>query len=153
MIRILVDADGCPVKEEVYRVARRHGLEVILAANTRMRVPDGDVRMVVVEGDFDAADDWIVSQAAPEDIVVTADIPLASRALEKGARVVGPKGRIFTADSIGDAMATRALMSHLRDMGNITGGPAPFCPKDRSRFLQSLEEVIQAARRAASRKP
>ncbi len=152
MTRIFVDADGCPVKEEVYRVARRHGLRVVLAANTRMRVPEGGgVELVVVDGQFDAADDWIVSQASPEDIVVTGDIPLASRCLENGVRVIGPKGRIFTADSIGDAMATRALMSHLRDMGNITGGPAPFGPKDRSRFLQGLEEVIQAMRRASRR--
>ncbi len=152
MTRIFVDADGCPVKEEVYRVARRHGLRVVLAANTRMRVPEGGgVELVVVDGQFDAADDWIVSQVTPEDIVVTGDIPLASRCLEKEASVVGPKGRIFTADSIGEAMASRALMSHLRDMGNITGGPAPFGPKDRSRFLQGLEEVIQAVRRAARR--
>ncbi len=152
MTRIFVDADGCPVKEEVYRVARRHGLRVVLAANTRMRVPEGGgVELVVVAGQFDAADDWIVSQATPEDIVVTGDIPLASRCLEKDARVVGPKGRIFTADSIGEAMASRALMSHLRDMGNITGGPAPFGPKDRSRFLRSLEELIQAVRRAPRR--
>ncbi len=141
---IIVDADGCPVKEEVYRVARRHGLDVTLVSNSWMRVPQADgVKLVMVEGDFNAADDWIAEHVTGDDIVVTGDIPLASRCLQKGARALGPKGRIFTDASIGDALATRALMSHLRECGARTGGPAPFGKKDRSRFLRELEELVQ----------
>jgi uncharacterized protein YaiI (UPF0178 family) len=142
---IIIDADGCPVKDEVYRVARRYGLRVILVSNARMRFPpEGWISLVVVEGQFDAADDWIAGHAEANDIVVTGDLPLAARCLAGGARVIGPKGRIFTDASIGDALANRMLMSHLREMGNITGGPAPFAKKDRSRFLQSLDETIRA---------
>jgi uncharacterized protein YaiI (UPF0178 family) len=145
---IYVDADACPVKEEICRVARRHGLNVILVTNTPMRIPDHDsVRLVVVDDGFDAADDWIADHVGDRDIVVTADIPLASRCLKRGARVLGLKGHPFTDRSIGNAMATREIMSHLRECGTMTGGPAPFAPKDRSRFLQSLEEMVQACLR------
>ncbi len=142
---IFVDADGCPVKQEVYRVAGRHGLRVTLVSNTRMRAPEDDrVQLVVVGGGFDAADDWIVEHAGTGDIVVTADIPLADRCLKKGARALTPAGRVFTQDSIGEAMAGRELLSYLREMGTITGGPAPFSPRDRSRFLHELDQLIRA---------
>jgi len=145
--KILVDADACPVKQEVYRVARRYGLRVTLVANSPMYVPAEDwIELVVVSDQFDAADNWIVEYATKNDIVISGDIPLASRCLKKGARVLGPKGGIFTDDSIGDALATRDLMSHLRDVGVVTGGPAPFEKKDRSRFLHSLDTIIQAIR-------
>ena len=149
MPRILIDADGCPVKEEVYRVASRYGLDVKVVSNSWMRVPDQDgIELVVVGNRFDAADDWIVEQAGESDIVISADIPLASRCLEKGARVLGPTGRPFDQDNIGDLMASRELLSQLRDMGTVTGGPAPFSKKDRSRFLQRLDEAVQAVLRA-----
>ena len=145
---IFVDADGCPVKEEVYRVAKRYGLEVTLVSNTWMRAPKADwIELVVVEGQFDAADDWIVEHAAPNDIVISGDIPLASRCLKKGAWVLGPRGVAFTEDSIGDALASRELLSHLRELGSVTGGPAPFGRRDRSRFLERLDATVQAARR------
>jgi uncharacterized protein YaiI (UPF0178 family) len=147
MLDVYVDADGCPVKEEVYRVARRCGLAVTLVANRRIaRPPDASIRLVVVGEAFDAADDWIADHAKEDDIVVTADVPLAARCLEKGARVVGVRGDFFSRESIGDAIASRDLMSHLRDAGVTTGGPAPFVPRDRSRFLQALDEVVQAVR-------
>ena len=148
MTRILVDADACPVKEEIYRVARRHGLRVLLVSNSWMRVPPWDwIELVVVDDSFDAADDWIAAQATPKDVVVTSDIPLAARCLEAGARVLGPKGRRFTEESIGEALASRELTAHLREMGIQAGGPAPLEKKDRSRFLQHLEDVLQALRR------
>ena len=152
MLKIFIDADGCPVKDEVYRVAGRYGLDVVLVANSRMYAPaDETIRMVVVEGKFDAADDWIVEHAGADDVVVTADIPLASRCLEKKAKVLGPTGREFTEENIGGALASRELMSHLRDLGTPTSGPAPFEPRDRSRFLHRLDEIIQAVRRANRR--
>ena len=147
MPEILVDADACPVKEEVYRVAKRYGLKVMLVANSQMHIPSEDwLELVVVSNQFDAADDWIVDHATRNDIVISGDIPLASRCLKKGARVLGPNGHAFTENSIGDALATRDLMSHLRDIGIMTGGPAPFEKRDRSRFLQSLDGIIQAIR-------
>ena len=150
MLKIFIDADGCPVKDEVYRVARRYGLEVALVANSRMRVPaDATFEMVVVEGKFDAADDWIVEHVEADDVVITADIPLAARCLELGARVLGLKGREFTQDSIGEALASRELMSELRDLGVATGGPAPFDKRDRSRFLQRLDEIVQGVVRTS----
>jgi uncharacterized protein len=146
---LYVDADGCPVKNEVYRVARRHRLKVYLVSNSRMRIPQEDLfELVIVNEQFNAADDWIVARVRDNDIVVTSDIPLAARCLEKGARALDPKGRVFTEESIGDALANRELRAYLRDMGNITGGPAPFDKRDRSRFLQRLDDVIQAAVRA-----
>jgi uncharacterized protein YaiI (UPF0178 family) len=149
MINIFVDADACPVKQEIGRVAKRHGLHVTLVTNARMRAPqESHIELVVVDGQFDSADDWIVEHAAKNDIVVSTDIPLAARCLQKGARVLAPTGRVFTEDSIGDALASRAISAHLRELGTITGGPAPFEKRDRSRFLQRLDEVIQAALRA-----
>lgn len=148
MLDIYIDADGCPVKQEVYRVAARYDLKVMVVANSWMRVPNDDgVELVRVEGDFDAADDWIVEHVGENDIVISGDILFASRCLKKGARVLGPKGRVFDENTIGDAVATRALMSHLRQVGTASGGPAPFQKKDRSRFLQRLDELIQAVRR------
>ena len=148
MLTIFVDADGCPVKDEVYRVAKRCELSVVLVANSRMRVPsDPSIRLVVVSGDFDAADDWIVENARASDIVVTADIPLASRVLRNGARALDHRGRVFTEDSIGEALASREIASHMRDMGMMTGGPAPLDRRHRSMFLQRLDDLIQAIRR------
>ena len=145
MLKIFIDADGCPVKEEVYRVARRYALEVALVANSSMYTPrDEKIEMIVVEGKFDAADDWIVEHAGENDVVITADIPLASRCLKKQAMVLRPTGRDFTEENIGEALATRELMSHLRDLGTLTGGPAPFENRDRSRFLHRLDEIIQS---------
>ncbi len=149
MATIFVDADGCPVKDEVYRVAERHGLGVKLVANSWMRTPGASwVELVVVDDGFDAADDWIVEHAVTRDIVITADIPLASRCLKNGARVLGPKGREFTEDSIGNALAGREASGFLREMGVMTGGPAPFTKRDRSSFLQELNNLASAAARA-----
>ncbi len=145
---IYVDADACPVKPEVFRVAARHGLPVTLVAAAWMRIPnDPNIRLEVVAQGFDAADDWIVDQVQPGDIVITGDIPLASRSLGKGAAAIGPDGRPFREDNIGDAMATRALLSDLRGAGEITAGPAPFTPRARSQFLQALEQAVQASLR------
>ena len=146
---IYIDADGCPVKNEVYRVAKRFGLKVCLVSNSRMVIPGGELfELVIVNQGFNAADDWIVEQVRDNDIVVSSDIPLAARCLEKGAWVIDPKGRVFSKETIGDALASRELMAYLRDMGDVTGGPAPFEKCDRSRFLQRLDEVIHAAARA-----
>lgn len=151
MLHIFVDADACPVKQEVYRVARRYHLDVTLVSNSWMRAPDeASIRLEVVEEGFDAADDWIVEHAQPEDIVITADIPLASRCLSKGARVIGHTGKPFTDSNIGQAVSTRDLLAELRGAGEITGGPAPFRKRDRSRFLQTLDETIQSIRRTSS---
>ncbi len=148
MLDIYVDADGCPVKQEVYRVATRYGLKVVVVANSRIRVPnDRSVELVLVNDQLDAADDWIVDHVAENDIVVSGDILLASRCLKKGARVIGPRGRIFSEDSIGEAIASRELLSHLRELGTITGGPPAQDKRDRSRFLRSLDEIIQDVRR------
>ena len=144
MTHVFVDADACPVKQEVYRVAGRHGLQVTLVSNSWLRTPREDsIELVVVDGGLDVADDWIAEHVKEDDIVVTADIPLASRCLEKRARVLAPTGRLFTEDMIGEALATRELLSQLRDVGVATGGPAPFAKRDRSRFLQNLEEAIR----------
>ena len=148
MIDIYVDADASPVKNEVLRVAKRYGLKVYLVSNFVMKMPqDKLVEMIVVGGHLDAADDWIVDHIADNDIAVSADIPLVSRCLKKGARVLDPKGRIFTEESIGSILANRDLMTYLRDMGNITGGAAPYDKRDRSRFLQRLDDLIQAVLR------
>jgi uncharacterized protein YaiI (UPF0178 family) len=145
MLQIIVDADSSPVKSEVYRVAVRYGLKVKLIANSPLEIPSGDwVEMFVVSNQLDAADDWIASHVTRNDIVVTGDIPLAARSLKKGARVLGPKGHVFSDASIGNALATRDLMTHLREIGLNTGGPAPFEKRDRSRFLQSLDRIIQS---------
>ena len=142
--RILVDADACPVKDEVYRVAFRRGVAVKVVSNSRMRVPDHPlVEQVVVSDKFDAADDWIAETAGPRDVVITADILLADRCLKAGAAVIGNSGKPFTAGSIGGAIATRAIMADLRvGADGIVGGPAPFAKADRSRFLQALDEAL-----------
>lgn len=148
MTAIFVDADACPVKEEVYRVARRYGLSVVLVSNTWLRAPNEEwLELVVVGAELDAADAWIVEHVTEEDIVVSADIPLAALCLEKGARVLGPGGRPFTEDSIGGALATRELMSQLREMGEVSGGPPPFEKRDRSQFLQALDQMVHAIRK------
>ena len=148
MLHIFVDADACPVKQEVYRVAKRYGLDVTLVTNSWMRVPEEQWLALELVGDgFDAADDWIVEHVQPHDIVVTADIPLASRCLKEGARVIGTTGKPFTENNIGPVLATRDLLSELRNAGEITGGPPPINKRDRSRFLQQLDEVIQKIRR------
>ncbi|QDT49279.1 YaiI/YqxD family protein [Symmachiella dynata] len=145
---IFVDGDACPVKEEVYRVAKRYKLSVTLVANAPMRVPTADwLTLVVVKGHYEAADDWIAEQVAGDDIVITADIPLASRCLEKQAHVLDSRGGKFSAESIGSALASRELMTQLRDLGTITGGPPPFSKQDRSQFLQTLDQTIQKLRR------
>ncbi len=148
MLNIFVDADACPVKQEVYRVASRYRLDVTLVTNSWMRVPNERwIALEVVEDRFDAADDWIVAHVQPHDIVVTADIPLANRCLKAGARVIGPTGNPFTENNIGQVVATRDLLSGLRGAGEIAGGPPPLTKRDRSRFLQQLDEVIQSIRR------
>jgi len=148
VLNIYVDADGCPVKEEIYRVARRHGLGATVVSNKRIRIPEEDRFTLVVVGDrFDAADDWIVEHADRDDIVITADIPLASRCLRKGAIVLDQRGGAFTEDNIGAALAGRELSAHLRDLGTLTGGPPPFSARDRSRFLHRLDETIRAIQR------
>ncbi len=129
-------------------MARRHGLGATVVSNTRIRIPEEDRFTLVVVGDrFDAADDWIVEHAARDDIVISADIPLASRCLRKGAIVLDQRGGAFTEDNIGDALANRELLSHLRNLGTVTGGPPPFSARDRSRFLHRLDEAIRAVRR------
>lgn len=141
----MIDADASPVKQEVYRVARRYGIKVTLVANSAISIPAEDwLELVVVSGQLDSADDWIVEHADKNDIVITGDIPLASRGMKKGARVLSPKGILFTESSIGNALATRDLMTHLRETGLKTGGPSAFAKKDRSRFLQALDSLIQA---------
>ena len=149
-MRIFVDADSCPVKEEVYRVARRYGLEVKVVAASWLRLPDDpsiSLEVVRESGDLDAADDRIVEQVAAGDVVISDDILLAARCLEKGAHPLTPRGREFTEDSIGEAVATRELMAELRETGAMTGGPSPFTRSDRSRFLQQLDQIVNRLRR------
>ena len=144
MTAIYVDSDACPVKPEVVRVAKRYGLAVTFVSNSWMRLPeDWGAKLQVVDGQFDAADNWIVEQVVKNDIVVTADIPLAHRCIQAGARVIGPQGRLYTDENIGNILATRDLMHVLRGSGDNLGGPAPFQKEDRSRFLQGLDQVIQ----------
>jgi uncharacterized protein YaiI (UPF0178 family) len=146
---VYVDGDGCPVKEEVYRVAQRYGLRVFLVADRWMRRPGGEwLELVVVEGGVDAADDWIAEHVQDRDIVITGDIPLASRCIRKGARVLGLKGRPFTEDNIGSVLATRDLLAELREQGERTRGPDAFTKQDRSRFLQELDAMVHAVRRS-----
>ena len=148
MIEIFVDGDGCPVKDEAYVVAARYGVPVLLVANSRIRVPeDLDVKLVVVDQGADAVDDWIVEHVRAADVVVTADVPLAARCLEAGARVLSTNGRVFSEDSIGDRVAMRDLKAHLRETGVMSGGPPPMAAKDRSRFLMKLDELVQKSLR------
>ena len=142
--RILVDADACPVKDEIYKVAWRRNVPVVLVSNARFRIPDHPlIARHIVSDSFDAADDWIAEQAGPRSIVITADIVLADRCLKAGAVVIGNNGKPFTPASIGSALATRAIMADLRaGMDGVGGGPAPFAKADRSRFLQALDEAL-----------
>ena len=148
MLNIFIDADGCPVKEETYKVAERYQLKVFVVANKHLSIPSSPkIEMVVASTGFDAADDWIVQNIQAGDIVITADILLAERCVKAKARVLGPKGVEFTEDSIGSAVAHRELMQNLRHMGEMRGGPAPMDKKDRSRFLGKLDEIIQNLKR------
>ncbi len=151
MLDIYVDADACPVKDEVFRVSRRYGLRVFVVCNHFLRLPnDASIQLVQVGKGFDEADDWIAERVGEGDIVITADIPLAARVLDKGGRALGHKGRPFTPDSIGTALAMRELSEVLRGAGEFTGGPAPMGKKDRSRFLSKLDEIINAVKRSHS---
>ena len=141
--RILVDADACPVKDEIYKVAWRREVPVKVVSNARIRVPEHPlVERVLVSDKFDAADDWIAEAADARTVVITGDILLADRCLKKDATVIGPNGKPFTSASIGGAIATRAIMADLRAGAGVTGGPAPFARADRSRFLQALDEAL-----------
>ena len=149
-VRILVDADACPVKDEVYKVAFRRAVPVAVVSNSRIRVPDHPlVERVLVTGAFDAADDWIVERSDAHAVVVTGDILLADRCLKSGATVIGHNGKPFTPASIGGAIATRSIMADLRAGGDAVGGPAPFTKADRSRFLQSLDEALARLQKGA----
>ncbi len=142
------DADACPVKEEAYKVARRYGLKVFVVANAFLMVPaEPLIERVIVDAGPDAADDWIAEHVQARDIVVTADLPLAERCLARDALVIGPRGRPLTKDSIGSALAGRAIGEHLRSMGAVTAGPPPQQARDRSRFLQALDEAVNRSRR------
>ncbi len=148
MTSIYIDADACPVKTEIYRVAERYALKVYVVSNSYFNVPrDPRIELVVVSDSFDAADNWIAERAGRGDIVITADIPLADRSLKAGAAAIGNTGVPFTSSSIGMAMANRELLSNLRAMGEATGGPKPMSQRDRSRFLSALDEAIQKLRR------
>jgi len=147
---IYVDADACPVKEEVYRVARRVGMDVFVVANSFIRTPmEPRIRFILVDAGPDIADDWIAERAGKGDVVVTNDIPLAGRVLPNGAQAISPTAKVFTTDMIGSALATRSIMEHLRSTGEATSGPRPFDAKDRSKFLSALDAAVTRARRAA----
>lgn len=148
MLEIYIDADGCPVKEETYKVAIRYQMKVRIVANKPLSIPPLPLfEMKVVPQGADEADNWIAENIEENDICITADIPLADRCLKKGAKVLDHRGEEFTEDMIGDAMATRELMKHLRELGEVRGGPAPFEKRDRSNFLSSLDRVIQGIKR------
>lgn len=145
-VEILIDADACPVKDEVFRVADRLRLRVFVVSNSWMRLPDDPlIERVIVPAGPDVADDWIAERARPGSVVVTADVPLADRCVKAGARVVTPKGRVLDEGSIGMALATRDLLDDLRSAGEVTGGPKPFAPKDRQTFLQALDREVRRA--------
>ena len=149
-LQILVDADACPVKEEIYRTAYRHEVPVMIVSNSHFRIPDHPlIRRTVVSDAFDAADDWIAEAAGTKTIVITTDILLADRCLKTGAAVIAPTGKPFTANSIGGAIATRAIMADLRAGGDAIGGPAPFSKTDRSAFLQALDQALVKLKRTA----
>ncbi|MBL7671353.1 MAG: YaiI/YqxD family protein [Bdellovibrionaceae bacterium] len=148
MLDVYIDADGCPVREETFKVATRYQLKVFLVANKGIQVPvDERIQMVVVSGGFDAADDWIVTHCGPGDIVITADILLAERCLMNQARVLGTKGEEFTEDNIGSALANREFMKNLRAFGEVRGGPSPMQKNHRSQFLGKLDQIIQNIKR------
>jgi len=147
-IEIFIDADACPVKDETYKVAQRYGLKTFVVANSFMQVPVSPmIERVIVDAGPDVADDWIAERASPGAIVITNDIPLAERVLKAGGQALAPNGRAFTTDSIGSAIANRAIMEQLRSTGEFTGGPRPFERRDRSQFLQALDMAVQRARR------
>lgn len=147
-MRIFIDADACPVKDEVYKVAARYDLKTFVVSNSFIQIPQSAlIERRIVDAGPDAADDWIVEQTAPGDICVTNDIPLADRVLKAGGAAIAPNGRPFTPDSIGSALAQRSIMEHIRSTGEITGGPRPFAASDRSRFLQALDEAVNRERR------
>jgi uncharacterized protein YaiI (UPF0178 family) len=147
-MRIFIDADACPVKDETYKVAARYGLKVFVVSNSFIQIPASPlIERRIVDAGPDVADDWIAGEAAPGDIVVTNDIPLADRVLKVGAAAIAPNGRVFTMDSIGSALAQRSIMEHIRSTGEVTGGPRPFAGADRSRFLQALDEAVNRERR------
>lgn len=147
-IQIYVDADACPVKDEVYKVAERYGLKVFVVSNSPIAIPRTPMIERVLVGDKpDAADDWIAGQASASDVVITADVPLADRCIKAGASVISPNGRVMTEDSIGNTLATRNLMQDLRSAGHVTGGPKPFQPRDRSSFLSALDAAIVRLKR------
>jgi uncharacterized protein YaiI (UPF0178 family) len=153
-IQIFIDADACPVKDEIYRVAARYGLKVFVVANSPIQVPRApDIERVVVAAGPDAADDWIVERAGPGAIVVTSDVPLASRCVKIGAEVIAPNGKRFSESSIGMALATRNLMEHLRSTGETTSGPKAFAPRDRSNFLGALDNAVARLKRARGQPP
>src|SRR6266568_2090181 len=146
--RIYVDADACPVKDEIYRVASRHGLPVSVVAGNFIRVPhDPLIERIAAGAGMDAADDWIAERAGPSDVVVTSDIPLASRCVKAGADVIAPNGKPFTEESIGMTLAVRNLMTDLRSAGEVTGGPKSFAPRDRSAFLSALDQTVRRIQR------
>jgi uncharacterized protein YaiI (UPF0178 family) len=150
-LTIYIDADACPVKEEIYKVAVRYGLRTFVISNSFMQIPKSPlIARAIVPAGADAADDWIVEHVEAGDVVVTSDIPLAARVLAKEAQAIAPYGRAFTEESIGLAVAQRALMEHIRSTGQTTGGPPPFSPHDRSRFLQALDQAIVREKRKRS---
>lgn len=151
MLHIYIDGDGCSVKDEVYKVAARYKLHVTVVANSHMNVPsDPNITLKIVASGMDAADDWIAENVKEDDIVITTDIPLADRCLKMKSRVVGPKGKEFTEENIGNLLATRELMSHLRSFGEGKGGPAPMAKKDKSKFLSQLDQIINAIKKKNS---
>ncbi len=148
LLQILVDADACPVKDEIYRVAERYQIKVLIVANSYMRIPrEPLIELVVVSADFDAADDYIAERAKENSVVITADILLADRCIKTGATVIGSNGKLFTDNSIGGAISTRAIMADLRTVGYAIGGPRPFSKADRSRFLQTLDQALVRLKR------
>jgi uncharacterized protein YaiI (UPF0178 family) len=152
--RIYVDADACPVKDEIYRVAVRHGVPVSVVAGNFIRVPqDPLIERVAAGAGMDAADDWIAERAGAGDIVITADIPLASRCVKAGTDVIAPNGKPFTEESIGMALAVRNLMTDLRSSGEVTGGPKSFAPRNRSTFLSALDQAIRRIQRRRAEQP
>jgi uncharacterized protein YaiI (UPF0178 family) len=153
-LKIYVDADACPVKEQIYRVGERYNLPVLLVANAPLRVPPtGDVTLVHVPGGFEAVDDWIAAEVAPGDIVTTADILLAGRVVDRGAACLDFRGKEFTADALGGLLATREVAQYLRGTGLYGGGPPPFSPRDRGRFASALDALVNRLRRTAGRPP
>lgn len=147
-MRIFIDADACPVKDETYKVAARYGLKTFVVSNSFIQIPASPlIERRIVDAGPDVADDWIADETQPGDICITNDIPLADRVLKAGGAAIAPNGRPFTSDSIGSALAQRSIMEHIRSTGEITGGPKPFAGADRSRFLQALDHAVQQERR------